>query len=642
MFKLIFQHENGGKVTAAAEAGEDLLSVAVRVGVQIDAPCAGSGTCGKCKLRLLSGAVDTIKNTHLSEEDFASGWRLACQSFVMSDATLLVPSGAAAYKNDIRIADLNDKTEIAIYEKTVVDIFTTGIFPGTGHSVVTVQMQPPSLADSTADKERLVEALREQVGDSLHISIDRTALFELPSALREGDFKVHCLIRELNDRIRILNVQEASKPMRVFGVAIDVGTTTVSATLVDLFSGLIYAKAGCGNDQIRYGADVINRIIRSTRPGGGEALRRAVMDNTIRPLLKTLCGQCGADPNNVVRAVISGNTTMNHLLLGLPANSIRLEPYVPVFCELSGLTAAEIGMDIHPEADVVFAPNVGSYVGGDITAGTLASMIWDHDELSLMIDLGTNGELVLGNRDFLVCCACSAGPAFEGGDISCGMRATTGAIQGCVIDKETMEPQLEIIGEAGTKAMGICGSGLIDAISELFRCGIINAKGKIIRDGRRIIRDDYGAAYVLSFADESASGHRVELNEVDIDNFIRAKGSIFSAVRAMLNAIDMDVSAIDKVIIAGGIGKGIDIKKAITIGMLPDLPLERYEYIGNSSLLGAYSMLMSVQAEAKVTMLRRNMTYLELSSHPGYMDEFVAACFLPHTDASLFPGTSLQ
>ena len=324
------------------------------------------------------------------------------------------------------------------------------------------------------------------------------------------------------------------------------------------------------------------------------------------------------------------------LFAGADAETIRLEPYVPEFLELHGKVARDFGLPIDPEAPVILAPNVGSYVGGDITAGVLDTLLWDRDEMSLFVDLGTNGELVYGNRDFMLCCACSAGPAFEGGDISCGMRATSGAIESCSIDEETLEPSFVVVGEPGTKPIGLCGSGLIDVISELFRCGIIDARGKFVKEGRRIQRDEYGASYILAFPEDSGHGREVEINEVDLDNFIRAKGAIFSAIVSMLNSLDMPVDVIEKIQIAGGIGSGIDIAKAISIGMLPKLPLEKYSYIGNSSLSGACAMLLSSQAEEKVFEIGRNMTYLELSTHPGYMEEFVAACFLPHTNASLF------
>ena len=554
-YTIVFKIENSADVKAQAEQGENLLELAMRCGVAIDAPCAGNGTCGKCRVKLISGALETEKNPHLSQEDYDAQWRLACQSKVHGDAVIWVPMSASAFRNNIKTADLSSAEELARYEAMTEEIFASGIARGVKETGV--------------------------------------------------------------------------------GVAVDIGTTTVTAAMLDLATGHVLAKASMGNGQIRFGADVINRIIQQSKPGGVERLRHAVREETLVPIFESLCRGAGKLPEDIARIVIAGNTTMEHLFVGADAQTIRLEPYVPEFLELHGKTAGELGLPARADAPVILAPNVGSYVGGDITAGVLPAMLWHTPAMTLFIDLGTNGELVLGNEDYLLCCACSAGPAFEGGDISCGMRATHGAVDSCVIDPETMEPTLSII--AGDKPMGLCGSGLISMISELFRCGIINAQGKFIREGRRVRYDQYGgAAYVLAFADESATGSDITLDESDLDNFIRAKAAIFSAIRTMLKSIDMTVDDIEKIIIAGGIGSGIDIGKAISIGMLPRQNLEKYSYIGNSSLTGACAMLLSDEATEKVFEIGRNMTYIELSTHPGYMDEFVAACFVPHTDAQLF------
>ena len=305
------------------------------------------------------------------------------------------------------------------------------------------------------------------------------------------------------------------------------------------------------------------------------------------------------------------------------------------------MRANELRLGLHPEAKLMLAPNIGSYVGGDITAGAFASMLWNKEELSLFIDLGTNGELVFGNNEFLMSCACSAGPAFEGGDISCGMRATDGAIDSCSIDIDTMEPHFTTIGNT-EHPVGICGSGIIDIIAELYRTGVINGKGKFSREGRRVRRDENGmGSYVIAFKEDTGSVRDVEINEVDIDSFIRAKGAIFSATMTMLSSMGMDPSVLGHVYVAGGIGSGINMRNAVMIGMLPDIDQELFSYIGNSSLSGAYAMLTSAQSEEKVAELARSMTYLELSTEPGYMDAFVAACFLPHTDAQLFPSVQV-
>ena len=622
----------GGELIVGAEAGESLISLAQNNGIYIDAPCSGNGTCGKCRVRLESGEVDMTANTHLASNDYEEGWRLACQSRVAGDATILVPASAKAFMRGMRTADFSSEEELRRYDTMVSQVFELGFNYGASLRTEIVTLDPPTLDDTMPDNERLINAVMELTG-SRTVYMSNRALTMMPDILRDNNFTVKCLMRMSKRYLSILEVSAPDDDTPLCGIAIDIGTTTVSAALLDLTTGRMIARGSSGNAQIRFGADVINRIIQADRPGGRLKLMDAIRLETINPLIQEICGHAGINPARVARAVIASNTTMNHLYAGVPASSIRLEPYIPVFRELPGMTAQEFDMPIHPEARVVFAPNVGSYVGGDITAGTFVTTMWSSPEPTLFIDLGTNGELVFGSEDYLLCCACSAGPAFEGGDISCGMRATDGAIESCQIDSETMEPTLKVVGDS--EPVGICGSGIIDTISELFRCGIIDSRGKFCREGERVRRDEFQAYYILAFPTESSNG--VEMSEVDIDNFVRAKGAIYSAINSMLATMDMTKDDIGRVYIAGGIGSGINIEKAIGIGMLPNLPLDRYSYIGNSSLTGACAMLLSVEAERQVQLIGRNMTYLELSSHPGYMDEFVAACFLPHTDASLFP-----
>ena len=329
------------------------------------------------------------------------------------------------------------------------------------------------------------------------------------------------------------------------------------------------------------------------------------------------------------------------LFLGLNADYLRQEPFIPVFFHSHEVHGKDLELNVNAHAEIIIAPNIGSYVGGDITAGTLASMVWDKEEFSLFLDLGTNGELVFGNKDFLISCACSAGPAFEGGDISCGMRATDGAIERITIDKDSLEPAFSVIGDC--EPVGICGSGLIDLISELFLGGIINPKGKLVKKSERVLTDSYGISrYMVVFRGEHGSAKDIFVTEIDIDNFIRAKGAIFSAINTMLESIDMPIEIIENVYVAGGIGSGINMKNAINIGMFPDLDIDKFHYIGNSSLSGVYCMAMSTQAKQKVDFISSNMTYLELSNINSYMDEFIAACFLPHTNESLFPNVQLK
>ena len=633
MAKVSFIIDDHNTQSIEVQHGMDLLEAARLANVAIDAPCSGNGSCGKCRVRIKEGSADVLPSMHITKEDAEKGWVLACQSKVTGDITLEVPDIAAAYKSRMKVADLSSGKEIEIFEECQKQIADAGIEFGCGVQVLEIKLDEPTLDDTMPDNERLCRAVKAATGSEL-VRLSYPVLKTLPGKLRDFNFDLRCFVRTIGNTTDILKITSKTDASPACGLAIDIGTTSVTGLLVDLTDGKILAKASTGNGQIRYGADVIHRIVEQEKPGGIKTLQKAVIKETLEPLIQTMLADANVPSDCVVSLTIAGNSTMNHLFLGIDAGPLRKEPYIPAFFHCDPVPASELGLPVSPEAPVYIMPNIGSYVGGDITAGTLASMIWNKDEISLFIDLGTNGELVLGNNTFLMSCACSAGPAFEGGDISCGMRATDGAVEACTIDKDTMEPSCSVIG--GGEIVGICGSGLIDTISELFRCGIINAKGQFVREGQRVKHNEHGMGrYVLY---ERKDGREVSLTESDIDNFIRAKGSIFSAIMTMLISLDMDVTVIDSVYVAGGIGSGINMENAVRIGMLPDIERERFHYIGNSSLAGAYAALTSTSAREKITELAQNMTYLELSAIPGYMDSFVAACFLPHTDTTLFPS----
>lgn len=639
MFELTFTFENGeSPVKISVSPEETLLEAARKANVAIDAPCSGNGSCGKCRVKLISGEVEGLQTSHISDEEYADGWRLSCCTYARSDVTVQVPDIASAYRSRMKTADLSTGEEVAIFEALLAGVKEAGIRLDNNYCAVDLALSEPTLEDTMPDNERLTWALEEATGCE-RIELPFYPMSRLPKALRDAEWKVRILGEKKDGTFTVYDVtgQDDNAPM--CGLAIDIGTTTVSAVLFDLKDGRLLSKASGGNGQIRYGADVINRIIEQGKPGGRKKLQDAIIKETLVPLIAEMCKDAKLSARRILRMCVASNTTMNHLLVGVDADPVRMEPYIPAFFHWDGLKAGDLGLPAHPNAPILLAPNIGSYVGGDITAGTFAGMIWNKDELSLFIDLGTNGEIVFGNRDFLMSCACSAGPAFEGGDISCGMRATDGAIESCVIDRDTMQPTFGIIGEAGQKPVGLCGSGIIDTIAELFRTGIINSKGLFVREGARVARDHHGTGrYILAFPEESATGREVALNEVDILNFIRAKGAIYSAIDTLLSAMDMDQSVIEGVYVAGGIGSGINMKNAVRIGMFPNVPLELFHYIGNSSQAGAYAMALSDEAAKKVEEVAKNMTYMELSTHPGYMDAFVAACFLPHTDASRFAG----
>ena len=636
--KVTFQIQGANPVTIDCNAGDNLLELARRANVAIDAPCSGNGSCGKCRVQLVEGELESIQSRHISDEEYEAGWRLSCNCRIVGDCTVFVPDIASAYQSRMKTADLSSPKEIAIFQECQEQLKESGIRFENPFLAVQLDLAAPTLDDTMPDNERLTWAIEDAMEVS-QVEIPYCVMVKLAATLREENFSVCVKGYRKEDAFCCMEIC-GKEDTAIVGAAIDIGTTTVTMVLTDLATGKVLAKGSSGNGQIRYGADVINRIIEQGRPGGRVKLQKAIIKETLNPILGNLCKSAGITKRDILRLAVGANTTMNHLFVGVDAESVRMEPYVPSFFAWEGMRAGDVNLLANPMAPVLIAPNIGSYVGGDITAGTLASGIWDKDEMSLFIDLGTNGEIVFGNRDFLMSCACSAGPAFEGGDISCGMRATDGAVEACTIDKTTMEPTLSIVGDPGQKPVGICGSGIIDIISELFRTSIINAKGLFVREGSRVKRDSHGMGrYVLATAEESETGREISINEVDIDNFIRAKGAIFSAIDTLLKSVDMTVDMIDSVYVAGGIGSGINMKNAVNIGMFPDVDLSKFHYIGNSSLSGAYAMVVSDEAAAKTAEVAANMTYLELSNYPGYMDSFVAACFLPHTDARLFPNS---
>ena len=640
MYQVIFTFENGATpVTATAAPGETLLETARAANVAIDAPCSGNGSCGKCRVKLLEGTVEGLQTSHITDEDYAAGWRLSCASKVSSDVTVMVPDIASAYQSRMKTADLSTGEEVAIFTRLEEDLKAAGVDFSNDFVETEVTMEEPTLEDTMPDTERLTMALEGALGCD-KVCLSYPTVHKLARVLRQSGFHV-AVAGTLKDGVfHAMDVRNANEPQPMCGLAIDIGTTTVSAVITDLKTGRLLAKGSGGNGQIRYGADVINRIVEQGRKGGVERLQKAIVEETLQPLTRALCASAKVDADRILRCCVASNTTMNHLLLGVDADPVRMEPYIPTFFHWDGLKAGDIRFVANPDAKVVLAPNIGSYVGGDITAGTLTSRIWDKDEFSLFIDLGTNGEIVFGNRDFMMSCACSAGPAFEGGDISCGMRATDGAVEAVTIDRETLEPTLSIVGKEGQKPVGICGSGIIDVIAELYRTSAISAKGHFVRENRRILRDEHGMGrYVLAFSNESDTGREIAITEVDIECFIRAKGAIFSAIHIMLSSLDMDVSVLEHIYVAGGIGSGINMENAVRIGMFPDVDRALFQYIGNSSLAGAYALVLSNAAEEKVYELASNMTYLELSTEPKYMEEFVAACFLPHTNKELFPSS---
>ena len=635
MAKVFFKSHNK---EIECKAGEKLLDIARKADIFIDAPCNGSQSCGKCKVKLLEGKCETEKTVHISDEEWEQGYILACATKVTEDMVIEVPSKLSASMHGMKIEGSDKKVDQKLYNRGRQFLDDNGLTCTTNLFKKYIELDEPSLDDNISDVDRLERYVRQNMEvEGIDFGLD--ILRKIPKVIREDNFKVTLTYAKKKNKITILNIESGNKENELYGLAIDIGTTSVVVCLVDLFTNEVLERASSGNAQIKYGADVINRIVFAVKKDNIKLMQQAVIDETINPLIQSIYEKTGINKDNVAKVVLSGNTTMSTLFLGVHPDYLRLEPYIPPFLNSPNMMAHSVGLNVNDSALVYLAPNVASYVGGDITAGVLSSGIWTSEENALFIDLGTNGEIVFGNKDFMMCCACSAGPAFEGGGISCGMRASSGAIEKVKIDKETLNPELTIIGDSDP--IGICGSGIIDLICQMLLTKVIDRRGKIQRDldNKRIRFNEHEIGeYVLAFKEDYEHlENDLVINEIDIDSFIRAKGAIYSGASVLIESLGMDFEVIDKVYIAGGIGNNLDIENSILIGLLPDVDRDKFQYIGNSSLVGSYLTLISDDAKDKLEEIGSQMTYVELSVYPTYMDEFVSACFLPHTNIDSFP-----
>ncbi len=624
-------------ITIEVEDQENILTAAAAAGIYIPAACGGEGVCGKCRIHLESGEVKTTHGAGLGETEYRQGIRLACTSRVISDLAVRIPETLQA---DGKALTCRPKSTRPLSARTLASL--VGIWE-TSPPVrkIALQLTPPTLADNVSDMQRLLRGITQALPDRPEPQYDHTELLkELPFLLREAGWLVTVILlqgKHAEDPCTIIAVEAGDTTDRLYGLACDIGTTTVCGQLIDLNTGAIIAESMSYNTQVACGTDIISRIIYSLRNRGLKTLQGKVI-STINNVIEDVCRKATISPSDISYIMTAGNTVMAHLLLGISPKFIREAPYVPAMSIFPLTRAAELGIMAHPSVRIYLYPCVSSYVGGDIVAGVHACRIHESKEISLFIDIGTNGEIVVGNRDWLVCAACSAGPAFEGGGIRFGMRASTGAIENCHIHPESLEPMIVTIGN--TLPRGICGSGLIAIVAELLATGIIDQRGKFSRNlsHPRIRQGVDGWEYVLVWSHDSLPGEDITLTEIDLDNLIRAKGALFAGYQTLLESVGLGFSDLDRVILAGNFGAHIDLERAIAIGLLPDLDRDRFFYLGNASLLGCRISLTDHHRFMERIQVRSLMTNIELSDSPGFMDHYVAALFLPHTDMGLFPS----
>jgi len=560
---------------------------------------------------------------------------LACRTKIDNNLEIWVPPEARLEEEQI----LTTESMVCYDQPQDLQVSDTMDIPSLLYLPITkkifLSMPEPTLTDNISDLDRLYREIRKRI-PAPYLETSLFALKGLAQLLRDSKWQVSATLYPHDEHcVEILSLEPGDSCAENYGIACDIGTTTIVAQLLDLRTGATLGVEASHNQQAKYGEDVISRMIFACGRGGLSPIHHAVLDSVNR-LIDTLLEKHGVEASNVTAFAAAGNTTMTHLFLGLEPCTIRLEPYIPTANSFPPASAAELNLKVNPKAVVNCMPGVSSYVGGDITAGVLASGISNSSQVSALIDIGTNGEIVVGNNEWLVCCSASAGPAFEGSGTKSGMRATRGAIQKVRVNGD--EVQYETIGRS--KVRGICGSGLIDLIAELFRNGIIDPNGKFVQDSTspRVREVDGDLEFVLASGDETEAGKSVVITEDDISNLIKSKGAVLAAMRVLLNSVGVSFQDLKKIFVAGGFGNYLNVEKAIFIGLLPDVKPERVQFIGNSSLTGARMALLSRHAFERAKSLAKQMTYFELSVDPKFYDEFVAALFLPHTDMTLYPS----
>ena len=600
-----------------AVAGESIYETLKKNGVYLVASCGGKGVCGKCRVKILEGRSRVEAAGKLRKKDREENIVLACQAFPEENILIEIPEDAKLVIGDkIAVSKSKDLLE---FLHTVEPVFTPPV------KCTFLALDPPSIHDNISDLERIKKALDAQGIRGMNFSHD--FVVSMSKALRDAGWKVNLAYTDNMEAFALSSAECKNE----YGVAVDIGTTTVVLYLINCIDGSLVDVGMTYNSQMRYGDDVITRIVHATEGSGILDLQHAVVDD-INDMLIPLLEKNSISREQVVAAVISGNTTMSQLFWGLDPSSIREEPYIPTINTFPVWRAGTAKIRINPQAPVYTMPSVGSYVGGDIVAGVLASKMHRNPGIALFMDIGTNGEIAVGNNEWLITAACSMGPCFEGSGIRHGMRATEGAIESVRIDPATLEPSFGVIGE--TRPLGICGSGMIDAISEMFLTGVIDQKGKLVRHVKtdRVRKGEDGFEFVLY-----RGSRDVVLAEVDIENILRAKAAIYAGVSLLLKEVGFGLDAVEKVYIAGGFGNYLNVERATILGMLPDLPKEKYSFLGNTSVTGAYLCLLSEDLRKEAEEIASRMTYMELSVSRGFMDEYLSALFLPHTDMALFP-----
>ncbi len=579
-----------------------LLDAARQLGLDLVSLCDGRGTCRRCRVQVLAGCVSEATPTELealSPQEMKEGYRLACQAFPLTDCRLCVPPESLTTPQRTQVEGL----EIAVRPEPLVSAYE-------------VKLPRPSWSDLRADDERLLAALKAQhrvVCDTIDIEV----LQDLSPRLRSRDWKAQISVRE-NEVVAL-----SPSPSRHLGLAVDLGTTKIASYLVDLESGRTLAARGVMNPQIAYGEDVIARIAR-TREAPAEAARlQRLAVEAVNEIATELCTQVDAEPEGIVEAVVVGNTAMHHLFLRLPVEQLALSPYVPAVRKALDVKARDVGLRLAPGAYVHLLPNIGGFVGADHVAMLLGTDVWRAKDLVLALDIGTNTEVALVSNGEIASVSCASGPAFEGAHIKHGMRAAPGAIE--VV--RLVDGEVEYLTIGGVPPVGICGSGILDAMAQLYLAGVVDKSGRM-RDHPRVRECEGQREFLLVSEGENDGRSAITITQRDVRELQLAKGAMRTGIKLLLQSKGRSEEEIDRVVIAGAFGTYIDIASAITIGMLPALPLERFTQVGNAAGTGAKMALISRAKRAEAQSIARRTEYVELNNIPGFQEAFTDSMYL--------------
>ena len=604
-----------------AEPGENLRLLANASGVFIRSDCNGDGTCGKCRVVIAEhgeslGELTYSEQDLLSERDARQGYRLACQVYVKENLVVRIPEESGLRIRQVQSTGLERKMRL---NPSVEKVHVT--------------LSEPTISDVLPDAERLIQALQQD--GKLSARVDPDLLPALPRLLRECKWDVTAVLPTPG---QVCALERGDTTSQLYGYAVDIGTSKLVGVLVNLSTGEALSTLFVENPQLVYGEDIMSRMSYAMKSHDNLLQLKSSVLSAINQLLQRSCADAGITPTQVYELVIVGNTAMHHFLLGIESRYLALSPYVPAVKGALDLRAKDVGILAHPHANVHVLPLIAGYVGADAVADVLASGMRESDELSLLLDIGTNTELFVGSRNGIVSCSCASGPAFEGAHIRQGMKAVHGAIERVRVEPKTLKVESETVG--GDKPVGICGSGILDAVAELLKCHVIDSKGRFqMTDNKRAIELSGDQAFVLAWGEETSTGDPIVITQKDIGEVQLAKAAIHAGCTILMSRAGVKTSELKHVYIAGSFGNYVNPSSAKLLGLIPEVPAEFITFVGNTAIAGAKMCLSSLEARKEAKSIGEEVRYIELGADPAFSKEFAASMYLPHQDPSLFPET---